>query len=126
MPKEKPKLGRYYSPAEQSWMHGGSQQHMLPEKDGRITLIRFHPGNRNPGAPLIIDHGDQSRLKQRVEMLSRQAEALPVYKFIEPGSWEHIGYFRVVGVTDDPRETEERSEVCGRSIKYVIRLEKAG
>lgn len=94
MPQGKPKVGQLYSPHDQWRMHGGSQQHMLPEKDGRITLIRFHPGRRNPGAPHILDHGNQYRLKERVEMLSRQDEALPVYKFVEHDSWEHIGYFR--------------------------------
>lgn len=59
-------------------------------------------------------------------MLSRQNEALPVYKFVERGSWEHIGRFRVTHITDDPQETTKRSEVCGRTIRYVLRLEHAG
>lgn len=54
MPPGKPRVGQLYSPYDQWRMHGGSQQHMLPEKDGRITLIRFHPGRRNPGAPHIL------------------------------------------------------------------------
>ena len=126
MPNEKPRVGQLYSPYDQWRMHGGSQQHMLPEKDGRITLIRFHPGRRNPGAPHILDHGNQYRLEERVEMLSRQDEALPVYKFVAHDSWEHIGCFRVTQITDDPQETTKRSEVCGRPIRYVLRLEPAG
>ena len=98
---------------------------MLPEKDDRITLVRFHPGTRNPDAPHILDHGNQYRLKERVEMLSKQDEALPVYKFVDHDLWEHIGYFRVTHITDDSRETDKRSKVCGRPIRYVIRMEKA-
>jgi hypothetical protein len=36
---------------------------------------------------------------ERVEMLSRQDEALPVDKFVDHDLWEHIGYIRVTHLT---------------------------
>jgi hypothetical protein len=119
-----PKEGKRYSCRKQSSMHGGSKQHMLPEKDGRITLIRFHPGKRNPDAPDILDHRDQYGIEERVNMLRQQDGALPVYKFVYDGAWEHIGYYRVKSITDDSEITAERSRICGRPIRYVIQLER--
>lgn len=128
MPQTQPRVGAFYSCIEQSRMHGGSLQHTLPERKGEVTLIRFNLG-KNPDGPHIIDHGPPnssgSRLSERVEMLRRQSGALPVYKHVGGEDWEYLGRYRVQSLTDDARVTAERSQVCRRPIKYVIRLEEA-
>ena len=104
-------------------MHGGNPQPTLPESSGEVVLIRFRL-DKNPNGPHIIDHGDQSRIQERIEMLSRQSEPLPVYKYVRSAAWEYLGRYRAKNITDDPREAAERSKVCSRVIRYVMRLEE--
>ncbi len=110
-------------------MHGGNPQLTLPHNGNEVTLILFRL-NKNPDGPHIIDHGPpkslRSLLPQRIEMLSNQSAPLPIYRFVRDGAWEYLGRYRVRNITDDPRETAERSKICGRPIGYVIRLEEAG
>ena len=129
MPQLKPKLGKRYSCREQSEMHGGNPQQTLPESGGVVTLIRFRL-DKNPDGPHAIDHGPPhslgSRLPERIEILRHQSEPLPVYRRASGGAWEYLGLYRVLSVSEDPRELAERSRICGRPIGYVIRLEEAG
>jgi hypothetical protein len=125
----KPKVGKLYSCLEQSNMHGGNPQLTLPDSEDKVTLIRFRL-DKNPDGPHIIDHGPpgsaNSRLPNRIEMLRRQSEPLPVYRYAWGGAWEYLGRYRVREITDDGPEAAQRSEICGRLIRYVIRLEEAG
>jgi hypothetical protein len=124
MPQTEPRIGTLYSCEEQSKMHGGNPQPTLPESNGEVTLIRFRL-DKNPNGPHIIDHGEQRRLRERIEMLAHQSEPLPVYKYVRSAAWEYLGRYRVQDISDDSRLAAERSKVCRRPIKYVIRLEKA-
>jgi hypothetical protein len=81
VPQGEPRVGALYSCEEQSKMHGGNPQPTLPESSGEVVLIRFRL-DKNPNGPHIIDHGDQPRIQERIEMLSRQSEPLPVYKYV--------------------------------------------
>jgi hypothetical protein len=123
-----PKVGQFYSCAEQSKMHGGNPRLTLPENKGDVTLIRFQLG-KNPDGPHIIDHGPLgsagSRLPGRVEMLRRQSQALPVYRYSRGAAWDYLGRYRVQSITEGGPEAAERTEICGRPIRYVIRLEEA-
>jgi|SRR5215218_5026242 hypothetical protein len=125
----KPRAGQRYSCAEQSRMHGGDQRSTLPDSEGRVTLIRFRL-DRNPDGPHIIDHGPPkspgSRTPERVEMLRRQSEPLPVYRHAWGSAWEYLGRYRVQGITVGGREAAERSKIRGRPTRYVIRLERVG
>jgi hypothetical protein len=58
-------------------------------------------------------------------MLRRQSEPLPVYRYARGAAWKYLGRYRVTSVTDGGREAVERSEICGRPIRYVIGLEEA-
>ena len=58
-------------------------------------------------------------------MLRRQSAPLPIYKYAWHGAWEYLGRYRVRSITDDGSEAAERSEICGRPVRYVIRLEEA-
>ena len=122
------KVGRLYSCAEQSKTHGGNPRLTLPESKDEVTLIRFRL-DKNPDGPHIIDHGPPgssgSRLPGRVEMLLRKSERLPVYKFARGAAWKYLGRYRVQGITDGGLWAAERTEICGRPIRYVIRLEEA-
>lgn len=128
MASAQPKVGHRYSCAEQSKMHGGDARSTLPDKDGRVTLIRFRL-DRNPNGPEIIDHGPPSsggsRTPERVEMLRRQSEPLPVYKYIQGSYWEYVGRYRVQDVKEGGPEAAERSKIRGRPTRYVIRLDRA-
>lgn len=128
MAPAEPRVGQLYSCAEQSRMHGGDVRSTLPDNEGRITLIRFRL-DRNPDGPHIIDHGPPkspgSRTPERVEMLQRQREPLPVYRLAWGGAWEYLGHYRVQGITDGGQEAAERSKIRGRPTRYVIRLEEA-
>lgn len=108
-------------------MHGGDSRSTLPYSGGKVTLIRFRL-DRNPDGPHIIDHGPPktptSRTHERVEMLRRQSESLPVYKHISGGAWEYLGRYRVQGITDGGQAALERSKIRGRPTRYVIRLKK--
>ena len=123
-----PRVGQLYSCAEQSKMHGGDLRSTLPSSKDGVTLIRFRL-DKNPDGPHIIDHGPPkspgSRTPERVEMLRRQSEALPVYRYAWGGAWEYLGRYRVQSITDGGPEAAERSKICGRPIRYVIRLEDA-
>src|SRR5215211_679971 len=125
MVQTEPRVGARYSCREQSKMHGGNLQQTLPESGGEVTLVRFRL-DKNPDGPHIIDHGDQRRLRERIEMLRNRSEPLPVYKRLRSADWEYLGPYRVQSITDDTRVTEQRSQVCGRRIRYVIELEEAG
>jgi hypothetical protein len=113
---------------EQSKMHGGNPRLTVPSSEDRVTLIRFRL-DKNPDGPHIIDHGPPrsvgSRLPERVEMLRRQREPLPVYKYVRDAAWEYLGRYRVQDITDGGPEAAERTRICGRRIQYVIRLEEA-
>ena len=93
-----------------------------------MTLIRFRL-DRNPDGPHIIDHGPPkgpgSRTAERVEMLRRRREPLPVYKYAWGGAWEYLGRYRVQDITVGGRLAAERSKIRGRPTRYVIRLEEA-
>jgi hypothetical protein len=123
-----PKVGQFYSCAEQSKMHGGNPMPTLPESKGEVTLIRFRL-DKNPDGPYIIDHGPPgssgSRLPRRVEMLRHQSQPLPVYRYARGAAWEYLGRYRVQSITEDGPEAAERTEICDRPIRYVIRLEEA-
>jgi hypothetical protein len=110
-------------------MHGGDLRSTLPDNEGRVTLIRVRL-DRNPDGPHMIDHGPPkspgSRTPERVEMLRRQREPLPVYRHAWGGAWEYLGRYRVQGITDGDREAAERSKIRGRLARCVIRLEGAG
>jgi len=129
MNQAEPKVGQLYSCAEQGRMHGGNPRLTLPDSDDRVTLIRFRL-DKNPDGPHIIDHGPPksagSRLPERVGMLRRQGEALPVYRYARGGAWEYLGRYWVRSVLDGGREAAERTKICGRPIRYVIRMEEAG
>jgi hypothetical protein len=125
MAQIEPRVGARYSCREQSRMHGGNPQQTLPESGGEVTLVRFRL-DKNPDGPHIIDHGDQRRLQERIEMLRSRSEPLPVYKRLGGADWEYLGPYRVQSITDDTRVVAQRSEVCGRRIRYVIRLEEIG
>jgi hypothetical protein len=122
-----PRIGQFYSCAEQSRMHGGDSRSTLPDSKGKVTLIRFRL-DRNPDGPHIIDHGPPktpaSRTHERVEMLRRQIDPLPVYKRVSGGTWEYLGRYRVQGITDGGQAAFERSKIRGRPTRYVIRLEE--
>jgi hypothetical protein len=123
-----PRVGQLYSCAEQSKMHGGDLRSTLPSSKDGVTLIRFRL-DKNPDGPHIIDHGPPkspgSRTPERVDMLRRQSEALPVYRCAWGGAWEYLGRYRVQSITDGGPEAAERSKICGRPIRYVIWLEDA-
>ncbi|MDP9477037.1 MAG: hypothetical protein M3R38_15360 [Actinomycetota bacterium] len=126
-PTLKMQVGQLYGCAEQSEVHGGDQRSILPTSEGRVTLIRYRP-DMKPDGPRVIDHGRPgstgSRLTERVRMLRRQGEPLPVYRRrVRGGAWEYLGRYQVRSVTDDAREVAERNEITGRDITYVIRLE---
>ena len=127
MASTEPRIGQSYSCAEQSGMHGGDSRSTLPDSEGRVTLLRFRL-DRNPDGPRIIDHGPpktpSSRTHERVEMLRRQSEPLPVYKRVSRGAWEYLGRYRVQGITDGGKAAIERSKIRGRPTRYVIRLEE--
>jgi hypothetical protein len=129
MAPAEPRVGQLYSCAQQSRMHGGDLRSTLPDSEGRVTLIRFRL-DRNPDGPHIIDHGPPnslgSRTPERVEMLRRQSEPLPVYRYTWGGAWEYLGRYRVQNITNGGREAAERSKIRGRPTRYVIRLEKDG
>jgi hypothetical protein len=124
MEQAEPRVGQLYNCIEQSKMHGGSPQPTLPESGDEVTLIRFRL-DKDPDGPHIIDHGDQERIAARIHLLRRQKGLLPVYKFIRSGDCEYLGRYWVRSITDEAAEAAERSEVCGRPIRYVIRLGKA-
>jgi hypothetical protein len=128
MAPAEPRVGQLYSCAEQSRMHGGDLRSTLPDSEGTVTLIRFRL-DRNPDGPHIIDHGPPkspgSRTHERVAMLRRQNEPLPVYKYIWGGAWEYLGRYGVQGITDGGRAAAERTKIRGRPTRYVIRLEEA-
>ncbi len=91
-------------------------------------MIRFSR-NKNPNGPDIIEHGDEWRLEERIEMLRKQRdrnEELPVYEYVRDGAWEYLGPYQLQSISDDAREVAQRSEVCGADIRYVIRLVAAG
>ncbi|MDQ3375735.1 MAG: hypothetical protein M3533_02420 [Actinomycetota bacterium] len=123
-----PRVGQLYSCIEQSKMHGGNPRLTLPDSEDEVTLIRFRP-DKNPDGPHIIEHGPPrnpgSRLPERVEMLRRQNEPLPLYRYASGAAWEYLGRYRVQGITDGGPEATERSKICSRPIRYVIRLEEA-
>jgi hypothetical protein len=125
MVQNEPRVGARYSCREQSRMHGGNLQQTLPESGGEVTLVRFRL-DKNPGGPHIIDHGDQRRLRDRIEMLRSRSEPLPVYKRLRSADWEYLGLYRMQSITDGASVTAERSQICGRPIRYVIRLERTG
>ncbi len=122
MNQAEPSVGQTYSCREQSKMHGGNFQKALPESGGEVTLIRFR-SNINPNGPDIIEHGDQERIRERMDMLRNQGGPLPVYKRVDDARWEYLGRYRVQDVTDDARATAERKAVCGWHPRYVMRLE---
>ena len=123
-----PKIGQFYSCSEQSKMHGGNPRLTLPDSEGEVTLIRFRL-DKNPDGPLVIDHGPPrssgSRTHDRVEMLRRQSGPIPVYRRASRSAWEYLGRYRVRSLTEGGQVAIERTEVCGRPIRYVIRLEEA-
>lgn len=129
MAPPEPRVGQLYSCAEQSRMHGGDLRSTLPDSEGRVTLIRFRL-DRNPDGPHIIDHGPPKSLGSRtpewVEMLRRQSEPLPVYRYTWGGAWEYLGRYPVQNITIGGRDAAERSKIRGRPTRYVIRLEKVG
>jgi hypothetical protein len=108
-------------------MHGGNPMLTLPDSKRKVTLIRFRL-DMNPDGPHIIDHGPPSsslsRLPRRVEMLRRQSEPLPVYRHAKDAAWEYLGRYRVQSITDGGPEAAERTKICGRPIRYVIRLKQ--
>lgn len=58
-------------------------------------------------------------------MLRRQSEPLPIYRYAREAAWEYLGRYLVQGITDGGPEAAKRTEICGRPIKDVIRLEEA-
>jgi hypothetical protein len=109
-------------------MHGGDLRSILPsDKDG-VRLIRFRL-DKNLDGPRIIDHGPpkspSNPTPERVKMLRRQSEALPVYRFTGNAAWEYLGRYRVQSITDGGPKAVERTKICGRPIRYAIRLEDA-
>jgi hypothetical protein len=124
MNQAEPRVGHIYSCREQSKMHGGNFQKALPESEGEVTLIRFRP-NINPNGPDIIEHGDQARISERIDMLRNQGGSLPVYKRVSDARWEYLGRYRVQNVTDDAGATAGREAICGWRPRYIIRLEAA-
>jgi hypothetical protein len=92
MAQTEPRVGARYSCSDQSKMHGGNQQQTLPVRDGEVTLVRFRP-DTNPDGPHIIDHEDQRRLRDRIEMLRNRSEPLPVYKRLGAADWEYLGLY---------------------------------
>ncbi len=127
MSQDEPRIGQLYSCEEQSKMHGGNPRLTLPDSRGDVTLIRFRL-DKNPDGPHIIDHGPPkssgSRLPERIEMLRREDRPLPVYRYSRGAAWEYLGRYRVQTITDGGREAAERTKICGRPIRYVIRLEE--
>src|SRR5918994_6484344 len=71
------------------------------------TRLRFRP-NINPNGPDIIEHGDQAKISERMDMLRNQGGSLPVYKRVSDARWEYLGRYRVQDVTDDAEATAER------------------
>ncbi|MDP9439920.1 MAG: hypothetical protein M3P49_14460 [Actinomycetota bacterium] len=74
MAQDKPRVGQVYSCAEQNKMHGGDLQSTLPDRAGKVTLIRFRSDKNPDGSTSIIDHGGGSAgpaslVHRRVEML---------------------------------------------------------
>ena len=128
MAQTAPKVGQLYSCKQQSKTHGGNPRLTLPDSEDRVTLIRFRP-DKNPDGPHLIDHGPPksagSRLPDRIEMLRRQREPIPVYRRARGGEWEYLGRYRVQGITDGGPEAARRTQICGRPIRYVILLEEA-
>ncbi len=124
-----PRVGQLYSCMEQSRMHGGNPRLTLPSNEDEVTLIRFRL-DKNPDGPRIVDHGPPkspgSRLHERVEMLRCQSGPIPVYRYARGAAWEYLGRYRVRDVTDGGPEAAERSKICGRPVRYIIRLEESG
>jgi hypothetical protein len=58
-------------------------------------------------------------------MLRRQSQPLPVYRYSRGAAWDYLGRYRVQSITEGGPEAAERTEICGRPIRYVIRLEEA-
>ncbi len=123
MPQAEPRVGALYSCIEQSKMHEGSPQPTLPESNGEVTLIRFRL-DKNPDGSHTIDHGDQQRLPERIEMLRRQSEPIPVYKHVSSASWEYIGRYQVQSITDDAREASQAQR--GLRQTYQVRYTVGG
>lgn len=109
-------------------MHGGDKRSTLPDKDDEVTLIRFRL-DKNPEGPHIIDHGPPkgpgSPTPRRVDMLRKQDGPIPVYKHSWGGAWECLGRYQVKSVTEGGQDAHDRSKICGRPIRYVIRLGEA-
>jgi hypothetical protein len=122
-----PRVGQLYSCAEQSRMQGGDLRSTLPDSAGRVTLIRFCM-NRNPDGPHIIDHGPPkslgSRTPERVEMLRRQSEPLPVYRYAWGGAWEYLG--RLPCAEDHGRRSRGRRAQQGPRHAHQIRHKVGG
>ena len=128
MTQVRPKVGQLYSCMEQSKMHGGNPRLTLPSSDGAATLIRFRL-DKNPDGPHIIDHGPPpsvgGRLPERVEMLRRQSEALPVYRHALGAAWKYLGRYRVQDATYGGLKAAERTKFCGRPVRHIIQLAEA-
>ncbi len=128
MAPHKPKVGHTYSCEEQNGMHRGDTRSTLPDSGGKVTLIRFR-FDKNPDGPRIIDHGGGSAgpaslVHRRVDMLRRQGESIPVYRFAGDAAWEYLGLY-LRSITDGGPEAAERRKITGRNVRYVIRLEEA-
>lgn len=118
-----PREGHLYSCKDMGRMHGGNLQSTLPVKEGEVTLIRFKRV-MNPDGPEIMDHGDGPTAPKKIEALRATGGLLPVYEYRSAGAWRYLGRYEVGRITDGGRIAEERTQRCGRPIRYVIDLRK--
>jgi hypothetical protein len=62
-----------------------------------------------PASSLRPPKTSASRTHERVEMLRRQSEPLPVYKHVPGGPWKYLGRYRVQSITEGGKAASERS-----------------
>ncbi len=126
-------VGQTYSRQEISDALGGSIRLYLPTSGGRVVCGCFNRvPTLNPGAPKVVTFGPGAFVERNAELVSQQADPIPVFLFQSTGLWEYVGRYRCTGLSTDPavlrREMQanpERGEIAG--VLYFKRVgDRAG
>ena len=108
-------------------MHGGNIQRTVPDRDGKITLLRVRP-KQNPDAPQIIDWAYPQEGREpddeRVHTLMEQHDPLPFYLRRGANQRGYMGLYRVADITSDASAIAGRSRIVGLPIRWMIRLKR--
>lgn len=121
------KKDTFYSRDDIFKILGGSKQHYLPMRAGRVLYGAFRK-DLNPDAPKIVLPGKGTIIDKSARLFAIQKEPIPVFIKDDINKWKYMGDFVVKKLLEDSKVIKEHAantKSKRTDITMVLYLEEA-